>query len=394
MKRTRTIEGPITKKPKTSSLPTIGTGDWTIIGVVKTKNPSAASTVELTFNNNQKATYTLEKNRQTNERGKLKRREQRYHSGLFSVIKKMVPQCDMATAIGPLAWTTPLLLKEGNYVSLSTEYANIKKVNSTSFFKGQRDNNRPFIIMKYYGGVELYTRQVQACVNASSSYEFTNHNLHVNINLCINFLIKANILLQQKSFCDFKPENVMVSEDEKTINIIDYEGFTASVEFIPPFLRQHPNLIRELIVYVKSTNDSRLLANEKLRIDSLIKLIDQYAALRTALEFFIPFIDAFYAMNIIDSLANISTAQQLQQSEIENALVHPKAQKMKKMLIEILKAFGQQFLSIQDPFFDDSLSSLTTTLTQIATRLSSARSTPECPPLASPPAGPAAPVVP
>ena len=72
MKRTRTIEGPITKKPKTSSPPTIGTGDWTIIGVVKTKNPSAASTVELTFNNNQNATYTLEKNRQINERGKLK----------------------------------------------------------------------------------------------------------------------------------------------------------------------------------------------------------------------------------------------------------------------------------------------------------------------------------
>ena len=134
MKRTRTIKdpntnkGPITKKPKTSSSPAIGTDDWTIIKVVKTKNPSEASTVELTFNNNQKATYTLEKNRQTNERGKLKRREQRYHSGLFSVVKKMVPKCITATAIGPLAWKTPLALKEGNYVSLSIEYANIKKV--------------------------------------------------------------------------------------------------------------------------------------------------------------------------------------------------------------------------------------------------------------------------
>ena len=66
------MKAPLRKNQKPHHPPTIGTGDWTIIGVVKTKNPSAASTVELTFNNNQNATYTLEKNRQINERGKLK----------------------------------------------------------------------------------------------------------------------------------------------------------------------------------------------------------------------------------------------------------------------------------------------------------------------------------
>lgn len=366
------------KKPKISPTPTIGKGDWAIKSVEKTKNTGAASTVVLTFKNDQTATYTLETNRQTNECSELKPRNDRYHSGSFSVVKKMVPQCDTAKTIGTLAWKTPLALKDGDYARLSTEYTNILKNNPAGFFASQRrkSNSRPFAIMKYYDGMDLFDRQDQTLVNASSSYAFTKDNLHVNINLCIDFLKKAEELLQHKKFCDFKPENVMVSKDEKSIEIIDFEGLSATPAFIPQTLRTNNKVLRMLSPHCSMPLDIALPPGEKLIRDNLIKIIDCYAALKTALEFFIPFINPHQAMLIFDPPARIIMTPQLQQVIIENVLVHSKAQEIKEMLIDIYNAFDQQFLSIQGPFFTDSLSRLAATLTEIAATISSARSTP------------------